>query len=94
MVTLWVEPTAHQIVKYSFTNLGLEFLPVQWLVRVTDLNASMTMSQPFPNVWLPRSLEVRGGLTMALGPIDFRYSLSYQDYRQADVKSTLIVPEQ
>jgi hypothetical protein len=93
LVTLWIEPEAHQIIKYKFDNLGMEFLPAQWLVRVTGLNASMTMGQPFPSVWLPRSLEVRGALAMALGPIDFRYSLAYHDYRQADVRSTLIVPE-
>ena len=28
LVTLWVEPKAHQIVKYTFDNVGFDFLPV------------------------------------------------------------------
>jgi hypothetical protein len=93
LVTLWIEPSSHQIVKYTFDNLGLDFLPIHWLVRVNEVTASMTMGQPFPDVWLPAGLEVRAGMTMALGAIDFRYSLGYADYRRADVRSTLIVPE-
>ena len=27
LVTLWVEPKAHQIVKYTFDNVGFDFLP-------------------------------------------------------------------
>ena len=34
LVTLWVEPKAHQIVKYTFDNVGFDFLPAQWLVHV------------------------------------------------------------
>jgi len=44
----------------------------------------MTMGQPFPDVWLPRSLEMNAGLTFALGHVDFRVALDYHDYRQAD----------
>src|SRR5262249_7595938 len=54
LVTLWVEPTAHQIVKYTFDNVALDFLPAQWLVHLDELHASMTMGLPFPDVWLPR----------------------------------------
>src|SRR4029453_8117872 len=43
LVTLWVEPKAHQIVKYTFNNLPFDFLPGQWLLHVDDLRASMTM---------------------------------------------------
>ena len=47
-VTLWVEPNQKQIVKYTFENVDLEFLPASWLVRVTDLRANMTMTEAFP----------------------------------------------
>lgn len=90
LVTLWIEPSSHQIIKYTFDNLGLEFLPAQWFVRVTGLGASMTMGQPFPDVWLPDALELHAGMTLATGPIDFRYALGYHDYRRADVRSTLL----
>jgi len=83
LVTLWVEPASHQIVKFTYDNVSFDFLPVQWLARVDDVNASMTMSQPFPDVWLPRAMAVNASLSLALGQVDFRYSLDYSDYRQA-----------
>ena len=84
LVTLWIEPTSHQIVKYTYDNVALDFLPAQWLVHVDDLKASMTMGQPFPEVWLPRALEMNAALTLALGQVELRYALDYHDYRQAD----------
>jgi hypothetical protein len=87
LVTLWIEPTAHQIVKYTFDNIGFDFLPAQWLVRVNSVRATMTMSQPFPGVWLPRDVDVSASATFAAGPIDVHYALGYRDYRQADVKT-------
>ena len=47
LVTLWVDPAEHQIVKYTFDNVWLDFLPAGWLVQVDDMRASMTMCQPF-----------------------------------------------
>jgi hypothetical protein len=87
LVTLWVEPKAHQIVKYTFDNVGFDFLPVQWLVKIDDLKASMTMTQPFPDVWLPDALELSLTGTLAVGQFDLRYSLDYHDYRRPDVTS-------
>jgi hypothetical protein len=83
LVTLWIDPASHQIVKYTFENVNLDFLPGAWLVRVTDLNASMTMSQPFPDVWLPRAIEFNFGIMLAMGPFDGRYEIEYFDYREA-----------
>jgi hypothetical protein len=97
LVTLWVEPSAKQIVKYTFNNVGLDFLPAQWLVHVDDATASMTMSQPFADktdVWLPRALEMVIGVTMATGQFDVRYALDYTDYRIPQVSSKLKVKEQ
>ncbi len=87
LVTLWVEPKAHQIVKYTFDNVGFDFFPAQWLVKIDDLKASMTMTQPFPDVWLPNGLELAMTGTLAIGQFDMRYSLDYHDYRQPDVTS-------
>ncbi len=87
LVTLWIEPAAHQIVKYTFDNVGFDFLPAQWLVRINDLRASMTMGQPFPDVWLPRGLEMTAAMTLAVGAFDMRYALDYHDYRQPEVKT-------
>ena len=87
LVTLWIEPKSHQIVKYTFSNIGFDFLPAQWAVHVDNFGASMTMSQAFPDVWLPRGLEMTAAMTLALGRFDLRYALDYHDYRQADVKA-------
>jgi hypothetical protein len=92
MVTLWVEPTAHQILKYTFDNVDLDFFPGSWLMRVSEATATMTMSQPFEDVWLPRGLEVKVSMTLALGDIRLRYGLDYSDYRRADVTSTIRMP--
>lgn len=89
LVTLWVEPSAHQILQYQFDNIDLDFLPARSFVRVDGMEASMQMSEPFPDVWLPASLEVRFGLTLALGEVAARYHATYHDYRLATVTSTV-----
>ena len=87
LVTLWVEPKAHQIVKYTFDNVGFDFLPSQWLVHISDAKATMTVGQPFPDVWLPSTLEINLAMTIAVGQFDVRYALEYHDYRRPDVTS-------
>lgn len=87
LVTLWVEPKAHQIVKYTFDNVGFDFLPARWLVHISDAKATMTVGQPFPDVWLPTSLEITLAMTLAAGQFDLRYALEYHDYRVPDVTS-------
>lgn len=92
-VTLWIEPASHQILKYTFDDLGWDFFPGQWLARVDDVTASMSMGQPFPDVWLPRGLEMHVGMQLAFGAVRMRYTLAYENYRQADVQSR-VVPDQ
>ena len=89
LVTLWVEPNAHQIVKYTFDNVGFDFLPAPWLVHIGSATATMTMGQPFPGVWLPASLDVNIAMTLAVGQLDLSYGLEYRDYRRPDVTSTV-----
>ena len=89
LVTLWVEPQAHQILKYTFDNVGFDFLPAQWLVHVSDFKATMIVGQPFPDVWLPTNLDMNLALTMAFGQIDVRYGLEYHDYRVPEVTSKI-----
>ena len=87
LVTLWVEPKAHQIVKYTFDNVGFDFLPVQWLVHISDFKATMTVAQPFPDVWLPTTLEMNLAMIAAVGQVDMHYNLEYHDYRVPNVTS-------
>jgi hypothetical protein len=89
LVTMWVEPADAQIVKYDFRNIDTDFLPAQWLMRLDGLNAAMEMGQPFPNVWLPRKIEIGFDLTLATGEVDGRYSSEFSDYRLASVDTRL-----
>ncbi len=93
LVTLWINPSSQQIVQYTFDNVDFDFLPAQWLVRLDAVRASMTMSQPFPGIWLPRDLEFTIAADLAVGRFDLRWAVGYHDYRQADVKSKVrIIP--
>jgi len=91
LVTLWIEPSSHQIVKYTFDNIDFDFLPVPWLVKVDSLTASMTMSQGFPGVWLPKGIDVSAAFTLAIGTFNFNQAVAYHDYREANVKSKFSV---
>ena len=94
LVTMWIEPDAHQIVKYTFDNIGFDFLPAQWLVRLGSVRATMSMHQPFADVWLPRDLEFLVDAQVAVGRFDVRWSVEYRNYRLPDVKSKFsVVPE-
>jgi hypothetical protein len=89
MVTLWVDPAEHQIVKFTFDNVWMDFLPAGWMVHVDDLRASMVMGQPFEGVWLPRSMSIHAGASLANGSYEVTYARDFSDYRQADVKSRI-----
>jgi hypothetical protein len=89
LVTLWVEPTTKQILRYTFANLGLDFLPGRSMVRVDDLQASMRMVEAFPGVWLPKGIDGEGRLTLASGSYTFQYHTAYEDYREATVKARI-----
>lgn len=85
LVTLWVDPKTDQILQYTFDDIDMDFFPGRALLRVSDLKATMRMSQAFPEVWLPRSIEMHFGMMMAVGAIDATYTVDYLNYKQADV---------
>lgn len=89
MVTLWIEPSAFQIVKYNFQNVNLDFLPGAWLVRVTDARAMMNMHQPFPDVWLPKDIDFYFSAMLAIGEMDARYRIQYSDYKLASATARI-----
>ena len=94
LVTLWVDPAEHQIVKYTFDNVWLDFLPGGWLVKIDDMRASMTMGQPFAGVWLPREMNVHAGFTLANGSFEGSYARNFFEYREADVTSKVRIPKE
>jgi hypothetical protein len=89
VVTLWVDRAERQIVRYTFDNVDWDFMPGGWLMRVEDVHASMRMGQPFPGVWLPEGIEVRMAMSLATGPLEFRYTLAYHDYKRAEVTTRI-----
>ena len=91
-VTIWVEPNQKQIVKYTFENVGLEFLPASWLVRVTELRANMAMTEAFPGVWLPKRVDVLGSFVLAPGPFSVSYDIQYSGYREAATAGKYLGP--
>jgi hypothetical protein len=89
VVTLWVDPQEHQIVKFTFVNIDFGFLPGRWLVRTDDVTASMVMSQPIAGIWLPREISASGRLTFANGTYELRYGREFYDYQQGEVKTKI-----
>ena len=85
LVTLWIDRAEPQILKYEFRNFDMDFLPARWMVHMEGMNAAMEMSQPFPSVWLPRSLRIGFDMTLATGPLNGRYAVDYYDYKLATV---------
>lgn len=92
-VTVWVDPVDARIVKYTFDNVWMDFLPAGWLVKIDDLHASMEMGQPFNGVWLPHDIDIHGTFTLATGPIDISYRRDFSNYRRADVTTRITVPK-
>lgn len=100
LVTLWIEPKSSQIVKYTFDNVNLDFLPGAAFVRLNDVKATMRMSQPFAasqttaadpaaDVWLPKNIEMYASLMVAVGQFDMRVAIDYNDYKLAETSSRI-----
>jgi hypothetical protein len=85
MVTLWVEPKTYQILQYTFDNIDMDFLPGRSFVRIDDLKATMRMAQQFPNIWLPKGIEMHFGMMLAVGAVDATYRVDYLNYKEAAV---------
>lgn len=85
MVTLWVDPKTYQILQYTFDDIDMDFFPGRALVRVDDLKATMQMAQPFPDIWLPKSIAMNFGMMLAVGAVDATYRVDYLNYKEAAV---------
>ncbi len=90
LVTLWVDPANRQILQYTFDDIDMDFLPGRSLARVDDVKATMRMGQPFAGVWLPQSVEMQFGMTLAVGTLDAGYRVEYHDYREAEVSTKVL----
>ena len=89
LITMWIDPSEHQIIQYTFDNIDMDFLPGRSLVRVDEMKAAMKMLQPFPNVWLPGTIDMDFLVTTAMGSIEASYDVAYHDYRLAEVTTRI-----
>jgi len=85
MVTLWIDPATHQVLQYTFDDVDWDFFPGRSLVRIGDVEATMQMGQAFPNVWLPKSIEMHFEMVLAVGAVDSTYRVDYLSYKEAAV---------
>jgi hypothetical protein len=90
LVTLWIDPAEHQILRYEFRFQDLDFLPGRSIVQVDSTRATMQMGEPFTNVWLPAELAMRFRMSSAAGPLEARYEVRYADYRLPEVSGRII----
>jgi hypothetical protein len=52
----------------------------------------MTMSQVFPDVWLPKRIDVLGSFVLAPGPFSVTYDIQYSGYREATAAGKYLGP--
>jgi hypothetical protein len=89
LVTMWIDPAEHQIVRFTFDNVDFNFLPGRAIVRLDEAKASMTMGRYFDTVWLPKELVFRATATFAAGTYKFRYAREFSDYRKGEVSARI-----
>lgn len=89
LVTMWIDPQEHQIVKYTLDNADWGFLPGRAIIRVDEARASMTMGRHFDSVWLPDSIAFRFAATFASGSYTMLYSREFHDYRKGEVSARI-----
>jgi hypothetical protein len=85
LVTIWVDPETYQILQYTFDDIDMDFFPGRALARIDDLKATMRMAQAFPNIWLPKGIDMKFQMTFAIGTVDANYRVDYHDYKEAAV---------
>jgi hypothetical protein len=89
LVTLWIDPTEYQVVRYKFDNVDFGFLPARWLVRVDTITASMTMARVLDGVWLPHEMSAQARFTLATGSYGIQYGRDLYDYKKAETAAKI-----
>lgn len=92
LVTMFIDPEEHQIVRMTMDNAGFDFLPASWLLQVDTIEASLTMHQPLGEVWLPGEMNGYGRISTARGDIELRYRSTFYDYAKAKTGATYRFP--
>lgn len=90
--TMLIDPEEHQIVRMTIDNVGFDFLPAGWLVKLDTIEASLSMHKPIENIWLARDVEAFGAITTAGGNLSIRYHSEFYDYARAETGATYRFP--
>ena len=90
LVTMLVLPEEHQVVEWTFENVGFDFLPYRWLVRMEELPASMVMHEPIEGVWLPREIRAAASASTASFELNVEYSREFFDYKETAVGAGVV----
>ena len=90
LVTMLVLPEEHQIIKWTFENVGFQFLPYRWLVRMEGLHVSMIMDQPIEGTWLPREIFASASASTASFNLTAEYSREFGDYKEPAVGAGVV----
>lgn len=90
LVTMLVLPEEHQVVKWTFENVGFEFLPYRWLVRMDELRASLVMHQPIEGIWLPREIRAAASASTASFDLNVEFSREFFDYKETAVGAGVV----
>ena len=70
--------------------------PCPWLTGRTgfrdQIHVLATAPGGGPGVWLPDTINMGFGMSVALGEVNARYDVKYHEYKLAEVKTRLRVP--
>ena len=96
-VTMLVDPEERQLLRMTLgnaSNMGFagDLAPPRWLVQIETIEASMTMHQPYGDVWLVRDIEVDARVNTAGGDLGIRYRQTFYDYTDARTSATFRFP--
>jgi len=89
LVTMLINPEEHQILQITFDNVGLEFLPARWLVKMNDIKASMVIDKQKEDVWLPREITACGSVSTAATDLSINYSREFYEYAKSIVDTKI-----
>jgi hypothetical protein len=92
LITLWVIAEERRLVALRYHNIGMQFLPLRWLVQVQSLDAEMIIDAAADGTWLPRRLSVNLRASMAPAQITIALTRTFGGYTRADGSPVQALP--
>jgi hypothetical protein len=92
LVTLWVLAEERRLVAWHFHSIGMQFLPLRWLLQVQSLDAEMIIDAAADGTWLPRRLTLNVRASMAPSQIAIELSRTFDGYSRPDGNPLPVLP--